>query len=203
MNQNSFRAMIQRIRGSGFVLPLYYTLWVCFGLAIIASLFDFYTSLLGVRQIPIRQFDMAILNWVRVITVALMPQVSSIIAGYVVVMLEPSTEAEKEIRTAAKVILVLSVFVSIVTGYAFYVRDWSNPVDHAWAFVMAGIVDTLFSELGLVVSYGMLRELAPDARRMRQRLARPRDQRAQPQRERTGDRRADPYPTRDRTAEPA
>lgn len=178
--RNAFKKIGDRIRGSGFIIPIGWLLILACGATLVTSLSDFYTSYRGVGDLPIQpadpgnEFELA-LRWLYVICVALIPQLVTVIGSFAGLALLPENTEEQWIRRAAISFALVAVLIDVFTGYYYYIKpeyasfipllDWGDAAvreAQISALVMSAGVDTLFSEVGFTVAWGLTFEVWHD-----------------------------------------
>jgi len=184
MAGNRIRKLGDKIRGSGFVLYLSLILVIGCLATVVTSVNDFYTSFIGVGNLAVNAttpnpsgFE-STLSSLRYIAVAVMPQVITVIAGYVVIAFEAEHGNRREwgLWIGALIVFALAAVIDIGTGYFYYIVPpyGDMPLTQALAseagrrtvfhsLFMSGIVDTGFSEIGSAFLWGLFLDLYPDA----------------------------------------
>ena len=182
MAGNRIRKLGDKIRNSGFVLYLSIALAVGCLITVITSVNDYTTSYIGVNNLAVNitspnpsGFEVT-LSVLRRVAIAAMPQVITIVAGYVLIAFEPENRREWGLWVGALVAFCLASTIDIATGYMYYIKAPYGDMSLARAlateagrtsvfhslFMSAG-VDTFFSEVGSAFFWGLFLDLYPDA----------------------------------------
>jgi hypothetical protein len=180
---NLIKKLGDRIRNSGFIVPIYnFVIWLCLAIVII-SVRDFYTSYRGVLAtmppLPATAtgFERALMTRVSPFAVALVPQAVIGVSLYAILAIwGPQGTAEKSLWGMAVVSLAGALYVDIGTGYAYYMPDGMQGIpltaqtlrdvaEVRHAVFHALVIDTLFSEAWGTVAFGLLWELRADFNR--------------------------------------
>lgn len=191
MSRNNFKRIGDKIRESGFVLIVAAFLVAGMMITVITSVNDYYTSYMGVLQIPVNQtsdvpsaFELW-LSGARQIAIAAMPQVITVIAGYIMLAFEPVSGNRREwsLWSAAAMTFAMAIAIDVITGYLYYIQPQYRGVPFSItiatadgksaamsALLMSGGIDTLFSEIGATVFWGLFFEIYPDAIRQWKRI---------------------------------
>lgn len=159
MSRGTYTRIANRIRQSTFILPLF--LFILAGLAIgtVRMGFDYYTNWLGVMNMGLKEFEPPIVHIFNLLTVATMPQILTVVCFYIFLAMEPVNKTEKYIRWTTLGIWVIAMVIDIYLGYLYY----GKPGGGGHPLLMAGVVDTLFSEVAFTVCFGLVLELRGDA----------------------------------------
>jgi len=191
MAANRIRKLGDKIRGSGFVLYLSIILVIGCLATVITSVNDFYTSYIGVANLAVNittpeptGFETALAG-LRRVAVAVMPQVITVIAGYVVIAFEAERGNKREwgLWIGALVIFCVAAAIDIGTGYFYYIMEPYGSMSLGSALAteagrstvfhslfMSAIVDTGFSEIGSAFLWGLFLDLYPDAMKQWQKV---------------------------------
>lgn len=171
--RNSFKKLGDKVRGSAFVVPLGFFLSLASIALLIINIRDWYTSWLGIDMIPVYHAGSAegatdAEVWIYAlsrIALSLLPQLFTVIGAYSALALDPDTDEERMLRRGAVIVTLIAIGFDVATGYFYYLpRDvevitWEH---RAWALFMAGLVDTVFSEIAGAWVWGLLLEIGGD-----------------------------------------
>jgi hypothetical protein len=181
--KSTYKTIGDKIRHSGFVIPLFWALVAGCLIVVITTVNDYYTSLRGVERLYVNQtlpnptqFELT-LAALRRHAIAGMPQVVSIVMGMSILAYVPvkGTKQEKMLWTMGLLFFLSANYIDINTGYHYYIpTEWENvPIFVALqdpmgrkavldAWLMSAGVDTLLSEILGAFFWGLLFEIYPD-----------------------------------------
>jgi hypothetical protein len=169
MGQATIRRLGDKIRSSAYIIPFYHILVLGILVCLIRSVFDFYTSYLAIVAAPINQFDNGLITFANNVTIALTPQLVNVITAYVLLALAPTNKTESYLWWVVAVVFFVSMTVSIYTGYLYYADTLPGAMvgtvpltTRILSLVIAGVIDTIGSEIGLAFTIGLALELRVD-----------------------------------------
>ena len=165
MSRGAIQTMADRVRKSTFVLPLFIGIVILLFASIVGMGFDFYTNLAVVRELGIRSVGVWPIDVLRLFAVAVLPQFVPVVFFYIGLAMAPRNRQEEWIRAGALIVAVGITILDMWFGYVWYSGDGGrNP------FLMAVIIDTLFSEVTWTVMFGLFLEFKDDAMRETRKL---------------------------------
>lgn len=165
MSRSTIQTMAAWIRTRAWVLPLYVFITGLMIASLVRMGADFWTNVAVVTEMNIRSFGHPILDFLNLGTLAMLPQFVPVVAFYMALAIQPRN---KEETWARRIILSIAIAITLLDvwfGYKWYALD-----GHNYPFLMAGIVDVLFSEITWTVMFGLFIELKSDAWRETQKL---------------------------------
>lgn len=162
MDESVIRKISDRVRESHFIIPIYWFIVIGFIACTVRSVFDFYTSYVGVSSMQVQGFSNQWADILNRATVAAMPQVWTNIAALVLLALEPTNRTEQWIRWGAGLTMLVAIYVDVLTGYYFYFLEGTAAGSTFHSLIMSGVADTLLSEGGWTVCFGLLLALRVD-----------------------------------------
>ena len=157
MSNVAIRSIANWARGSAFVLPAFFFTTLMFIAATIGMGLDFLTNVNAVWGMDIQSFGHPILDFMRRFSLALLPQAIPPVAFAVGFAVGGSSKDERYLRYAAFSIAISITLLDIWLGYIFYS---ANGKEHP--LLLAGLIDTLFSEIAWSFAFGLLVELKAD-----------------------------------------
>jgi hypothetical protein len=184
MAKSVYKAWGDKIRQSGFILPLALALVAGCLITVVTGVNDYYTSFRGVERLSVNatlpdptSFELTLAT-LRQYAIAGMPQVLSVVLGFTILTYLPNRKDRREttLWLSGLAVFLISNYVDINTGYHYYITSPFNDMSMTEALgspvgrkavgdalLMSIIVDTLFSEIGGSFLWGLLFEVYPDA----------------------------------------
>jgi hypothetical protein len=153
----AIRSIANWARNSAFVLPAFFFTTLVFIAATIGMGLDFLTNVNAVWAMDIQSFGHPILDFLRRFSLALLPQAIPPVAFAVGFAVGGASKDERYLRYVAFGIAISITLLDIWLGYVFYS---SNGKEHP--LLLAGLIDTLFSEIAWSFAFGLLVELKAD-----------------------------------------
>lgn len=161
MSRGTYTKLADKVRSSGLILPIFLAFVGVLGIATVRGALDMYTNWLGILDLGLKTFESPIIDFINKITMALMPQVLTIVCWYIALAMEPESRKEQLVRLVVFGFGIAVTLIDIWFGYIFY----ALPGGGGHPLLMSVVIDTFFSEVAWTISLGMTIDLWPDARR--------------------------------------
>lgn len=158
---NSYRRVAEKIRDSGVILQAGVWLLILAVVAVVISIRDYYTSMLGIATMPINSVDPQtadrigkILAQTSIYAVAFLPQGVAWLGTFIYMIMDPESEEEDRFRKAALMVAILAHAADVYTGYIYYIDEVGKGIIPFSPAYFRGIQDAIGT---VIVSAGDIR----------------------------------------------
>lgn len=157
MSKNNINTgLANHIRKRGYIVPVYLIIAVLFAGTVYRMYCDFMTSVYGVKLLNPASMGSTVEDYASIVSLAIAPQALTVVLSYVFLDLDWRKDRQSLfVKLGVLVFLIFIIAMDVWTGYMFYAQG-----GHPLFFSL--VADTLFSELGWTLSFGLLVELKSD-----------------------------------------